>query len=194
MPSALLGPLGTLARTSTVHASLSSQGRAGQHRDAQTHWFFAQSLSDTQDKVQGNREIEREKPQPSCPHFTGRTSRNLSRRRLAAGWGQAACSQQQRRRRQSERSSIGMYVRAAVALLLGATDGRSLGASTPHSSGVELEPSGTENASRPALPNVAGSRDGGQFMTDERLSGVCRPWTKFWIGSALRRAIGGFPS
>lgn len=42
MPSALLGPLGTLARTSTVHASFSSQGRAGQHRDAQTHRFFAE--------------------------------------------------------------------------------------------------------------------------------------------------------
>lgn len=37
MPSALLGPLGTLARTITVHACYSSQGKAGcgnMHRHA----------------------------------------------------------------------------------------------------------------------------------------------------------------
>lgn len=52
------------------------------------------------------------------------------------------------------------------------------GASTQPTAGVELEPSGTENASLLATPDVAGSRDGGQFMTDQRLSEVCRASTK----------------
>lgn len=111
--------------------------------------------------------------------FHGRAPPNLSRRRIAAG-GQAGG-----RRLAASSSNVGAnrngnillctYVLWELLVLGPRTDS---GASTPPTSGVELEPSGTENASRPALPDVAGSRDGGQFMADQRLSGVCRPSTK----------------
>lgn len=174
MPSTLLGPLGTLARTTNRARLASSQGRAGQHRDAQTHWLFAVQSRST--RSEENKEFGREREPMS--HFTGLHHEiYLAGDLLHAGWLEAGALQPAAARPApigTGQVLASTYVRTYGGSFDSGSDGQSL-ARRHH----QAKPSGTENASRPALPGVARGRDGVRSMADERLSKACRLATKF---------------
>lgn len=164
------------------------------HRDAQTHWSLTECKRSTRYK---GTETLSAKNKRGAPAVSSSLRACITKFILQAtcctqaGWRQAACSQ--------AASNVGANRNGEVLVCTLRTAAKVCfwerrtvsGASTPPTSGAELEPSGTEKRVfaqlYPMLLVVATAASSWQ-------TNICSPSTNFWIGSALRRAIGGFSS
>lgn len=145
------------------------------HRDAQTHWFLTECKRSAPCK---GTETLSENNRRGAPAVSSSLRACITKFILQAtcctqaGWRQAACSQAG-----APSAPIGTvkywYVRTycgiAWSSLAYGSDGRSLARRHHPPLALGSNPLVPRTRLRPALPNVAGGRDGVQFMTDEHL-------------------------